>query len=184
MKTMIKRALAMALLMVAVCGLAFAETSETKVVLKYSVIGSDITFRMVEGDRDDGVSVTEIDFGDISPLNHNETVYSKDYYHFVYSYSTAGANKGIYCGGFSLSVSCSGLRLDGSGDELISVAFVRKVNLAQNMAWPDINMTQEGNTVSNGRYCEDFRIKLDNIKGDKLPAGLYTGVVSIRMKVV
>lgn len=183
MKTIIKRALAMVLLMVAVCGLAFAETPETKVVLRYSVIGSDITFRMVKGDSDDGVSVTEIDFGDISPLNHNETVYSKDYYHFVYSYSTAGVRDEInYYGGFSLSVSCSGLRLDGSGDELISVAFVRKVNPAQNMAWPDMKMTE--NTVSNKRYCEDFLVKLDNIKGDKLPAGLYTGVVSIRMKVV
>lgn len=183
MKKVIKRALAVILLMVAACGLAFAETSETKVVLKYSVTGSDITFRMVKGDSDDGVSVTEIDFGDISPLNHNKTVYSKDYYHFVYSYSTAGVSDRInYYGGFSLSVSCSGLRLDGSGEELISVAFVRKENFAQNMTWPEIGMN--ANAVTNKRYCEDFLIKLDNIKGDKLPAGLYTGVVSIRMKVV
>lgn len=176
MKTIIKRALAMVLLMAAVCGLAFAETPETKVVLKYSVIGSDITFRMVKGDSDDGVSVTEIDFGDISPLNHNETVYSKDYYHFVYSYSGM-KNKRV-----SLSVSCSGLRLDGSGEALISAVFVLKDNPSQKVSWD--KFTIDKTNAINEKYGEDFLVKLDNIKGDKLPAGLYTGVVSIRMKVV
>lgn len=177
MKTIIKRALAMALLMVAVCGLAFAEPSETTVFLQY-VVGEkgDITFRMVKGDNNDGVSVTEIDFGDISPLNHDETVYSKDYYHFVYNYSGM-KNKRV-----SLSVYCSGLRLDGSGEELISVAFVRKDNPSQKISWDEF--TIDKTNAINEKYGEDFRIKLDNIKGDKLPAGLYTGVVSIRMKVV
>ena len=161
----------------------------TTIVLNYIVSGSDIQFRMVSSSDQAKHSVSEVSFGDISGLNHNQPVLSSDAYGFVYSYSLPtnianGGSNGLYYGVFSLNVACSGLQLNGKGAYLISAKFVDAGDSNKIVEWPSVNMQEQGYFVREKAYGKSFRIKLENVSGGKLKAGDYSGVVSISMAIV
>lgn len=164
----------------------------TKIVLNYRVIGKNITFRMITGSSE-SASVTEINFADISALNHNEPVYSTAAFKLVYSYSLppeAAVAGGYYdvqsqvqyfFGNFRLDISCDGLLLNGRGNPSISTTFVRSSDLSVINNWPTISMDAGQLRVDDQLYGDEFFVRLNNISGDTLPAGTYTGAISIRM---
>lgn len=157
-----------------VSGVFCNDPESTTIVLRYTVTGSDIRFRLVEGTSNEGESVDKISFGDISVLNENQSLYSEKVYHFVYSYSMG--SQAI----FQLQIKSSDLTLDSDPTARIQVEFVNSTDRRTITEWPKQATSKA--VATNERYSEDFRIKLTNATGAKLPAGEYRGDVVISLK--
>ncbi|MDD2232308.1 MAG: hypothetical protein PHO44_07505 [Sphaerochaetaceae bacterium] len=155
----------------------------TKIVLNYKVLGSDVSFKMVDASSTGLDSVTSIEFGDISGLNHNLTVLSDQSFKFIYNYnipSSVEQGQTFSTGTYRLGIACQGLQLNGSGKYLISAEFVKASDTNTAVAWPSLTIAL-GDSAFDKTYGEAFRVKLANISGSSIKAGSYTGVVSISL---
>lgn len=184
---MMKKFMLVALLLL-VASMCFAVEvgGPTSITFLYEVKISDVTFRFVSLNEDGSIRegdavLSEIDFDDISALNHNERVFSNFGFNIVYSCNIL---PGIH-GNLKMEAKSSPLKLNGVGDDLVAVRFVTSEETPTDIDWNNyvINLA-EGGHVKDKPVSKSFILMLENITGDKLPSGEYTGTISISTSII
>lgn len=123
--------------------------------------------------------VNLISFPDLTELNSSGSIITEDVFRISYSYS---APEGAAAVMVRIEASSDGMTMDGGESYPIGISFVNEDNVEEEVKWDAVAIeTTEGNDYV---VFQTFRLKLTNRFSSSIPAGLYTGIISLTLQSV